>query len=34
MNQKFRSAFTLALVLPLLAAVAAPDFAQQQRWWL
>lgn len=33
MNQKFRSAFTLALVLPLLAAVAAPAFAQQQQRW-
>jgi len=32
MNQKFRSALKLALVLPLLAAVAAPAFAQQQRW--
>ena len=32
MNQKLRSALKLALVLPLLAAVAAPAFAQQQRW--
>lgn len=32
MNQKFRSALKLALVLPILAAVAAPAFAQQQRW--
>ena len=33
MNQKFRSALKLALVLPLLAAVAAPVFAQQQQRW-
>src|SRR5690348_11816299 len=32
MNQNFRSALKLALVLPLLAAVTAPVFAQQQRW--
>jgi hypothetical protein len=32
MNQKLRSALKLALVLPILAAVAAPAFAQQQRW--
>ena len=32
MNKKFRSALKLALVLLLLAAVAAPAFAQQQRW--
>ena len=33
MNQKLRSALKLALVLPILAAVVVPVFAQQQQRW-